>query len=232
MPLLMFGKQPPLRTCAPSRRQLHEMGCFFQRPLASEGDLASAAQKRGLWVSRPSQDRWEHWDEFGVVRPVAFAQTANLRGASAPAIPGGEPTVFRDERDYQPWATYVSDAYGHPHVSALFTSGRPTTLRQWLWPMSPLRLAPGPRRDAGMPSAAAVLLRKTMDSFPSSFLVGLNAGSHRTPSAIQAGWTWRYSSSPPPSRILKSLGSATAPVTVFLSRHANKVGDLLGVVRC
>ena len=116
----LVGAPPPLRSCALTWLQLYETGCFFQRELVPESELGNEARKRGFTMSQVARERWEHWDELGVVRPIGFSQTA-YSGAGAPAIPFGY-IVFRDEcEQFEPWDSYAWDASGYPHVSALFS---------------------------------------------------------------------------------------------------------------
>ncbi len=122
MPFPLVGAPPPLRSCGLSWRQLYEAGCFFQRDLESDSDLGRASQKRGLTLTPVGADKWEQWDRLGTLRPVAFAREPYVSGDRAPALPS-DAVVFRDEcTQYEPWEeTYAWDAWGHPHVSALYT---------------------------------------------------------------------------------------------------------------
>jgi hypothetical protein len=116
-----LANRPVLQHCALTWRQLYEGGHFFQRELVSESTLASDARKRTMSWGRFKRQAWERWDEVGAVRPVLFSKSAYMSGMTMPAIDADE-VVFRDEQsEFRAWETYAWDAYGHPHVSAMFS---------------------------------------------------------------------------------------------------------------
>lgn len=117
----LVGIPPPLRSCALSWRQLYEMGCFFQRELVLDSELGSEARKRGFHLGQVGREQFERWDKVGALRPIAFAKTAYISGSTSPALPPDH-LVFRDEvSGFEPWDSYAWDAWGHPHVSAMFS---------------------------------------------------------------------------------------------------------------
>lgn len=82
--------------------------------------MGSLARHRRLHIML-GRDPWERWDALEAMRPVGFATAgAYVSGSSAPAVPVDE-LVFREEREYADWNGYAWDAWGHPHVSELYS---------------------------------------------------------------------------------------------------------------
>jgi len=83
------GLVPPINSCALSWRELYESGAFFQSELEDESRLARDAKTRGLNQVRLQRKYFEQWDETGVLRPIAFAQTAYMSGLTMSRHPFG-----------------------------------------------------------------------------------------------------------------------------------------------
>jgi hypothetical protein len=109
---------PPIAIDA-SYRILFEHGALAQRELVADNQLAGMARDRRIthWIGQEAPEAIDH---RGALCPVAFAIGGYSTGFAVPAIPS-ENLVFREEEEARPWSDYAWDAWGHPHVSPLYS---------------------------------------------------------------------------------------------------------------
>ena len=110
---------PPAPDTDVTWRSLYERGRFVQRNLETLSSLRQLAVQRGLYLPL-GKERWEMWDEEGVLRPIAFG--LGRWHTDAVLDPEESDTViFREERRFGPWDDYAVDydyaSETHPQYS-------------------------------------------------------------------------------------------------------------------